>query len=327
MESKLKSKNIFGFKAIKPAAIMLSLISLLWLALSETRTSYIGIIFLPFSFLIVSIIFKVDKNIRGLGSLIIYIAYLLRFTVFPLMIFLGNYRFDIALNLIEPYFNTACIIMIIEMVAVFILLSYLGSKLKNKYHNLRVYSDNTVNTIDGIFKSKFLKAAILLFIAYNFLMYFLYPELLTQYWQIIFLKGDSLKHLNDLNALVATIPGFLYYPFKLSTELLRYLISIFLVVKINKNTKTIARNWILTGIVAICSFSLLSSEQINSIIIVFGIFYYMLIKYNRYDKIIVSGAIFVFIFIAVFVIGRIANISDFQSLGRVVENYSYEKDV
>lgn len=321
MEAKTKSryeiKNIFGFNKIKTLSLLTGLVCFFCLVVIESRAEYTGIIFLPLSFFVVSLFFDFRRSVKGLGSLIIYVAYFLRFTVFPVIIACGGYVTDYPTEMIEPYFNGACAVMIIELVAVFILLTVLGRR------SLKRTATNApcAEAVEGFVSGKFIKAVIALFLLFNLFMYIRYPSLFTLYWRIIFIRGDSVARLYAFKELIDSIPGYLYYPFKLTAELLRYLIAAVLVVRVNRNKKTVTRNWVLTLLIAFCAFSVLSSEQINSVIIAFCIAYYMLLKYRRYDRIIVIAGLTAIFFAAAFFFIKIANVSDVGSLGRILNNY------
>ena len=98
-------QSIYGFNAIKPIAVFLSVVCFLCLLFAEQRTQYVGVIFLPLCFFIIVAVFNTRRNINGLGGFLVYCAYMLRFTVFPLIIVLGEYRADVSSDIYEPYYD------------------------------------------------------------------------------------------------------------------------------------------------------------------------------------------------------------------------------
>ncbi|MCI8413849.1 MAG: hypothetical protein HFE47_07160 [Clostridia bacterium] len=313
-------QSIYGFNAIKPIAVFLSVVCFLCLLFAEQRTQYVGVIFLPLCFFIIVAVFNTRRNINGLGGFLVYCAYMLRFTVFPLIIVLGEYRADVSSDIYEPYFNQACVIMIIECMAVFLLLTLFGKRQGRKKVKKRTLHDVS-DKIEKLCGNHFLKLITVVFFVYNCFMYIRYPTLLSLYWRSIFIRSDDYIRLVALQHLISTIPGFLYYPFKLSAELLRYFITAILVVRVNKNKKTVIKNWILTIIIAFFAFSLLSSEQINSIIIGISIVYYMVLKYHRHSKRIILFGLMAFCIATIFVFVSIADVTDIGSIGRIINNY------
>ena len=316
-KSRFEIKNVFGFNAVKALAVFLSAICFFILAFEESDFSRIGIIFLPLSFLIVSLVFDVRKNIKGLGSFIIYCGYMLRFTLFPVLIVDGGYRSDVSARVFMPYLNQACLVMIIELVAVFALLAYLGSRSLKK-GKLPQKPQNVGRKVEYITTSKAMKVLIALCLLYNLAVYALYPSLITSYWCIVFVTHMDVARLN---ALIGVIPGFIYYPFKLTAELVKFLLTAWVVVKINANPKRLCRNWILTLIVVAVSFAVMSSEQITSVIMALAILYYMLLKYIKYDRYIVGFGLIAFVVLAIILLLKIANVTNSSSLGRIANIY------
>lgn len=319
VKSRFVIKNIYGFNAVKAISVLLSFVCFFVLICEKLNSSTIGIVFLPLSFLLVSLIFDFRKNIKGLGSFIIYCSYMLRFTLFPVLIVAGGYRSDVHASVFMPYFNRACVIMIIEFVCVFALLAYLGSKsLKRK--NVQVKNENCVQetNIEHVFSCKAMRVLIILCLLYNLGVYAIYPSLIKLYWRIAFVTEIDIARLESL---VSTIPGMIYYPFKLTSELLKFLLTALIIVKINVNTKRVCRNWILTLIVVAVSFAVMSSEQINSVIMALSILYYMLLKYIKYDRFIVTLGFIGLISLVILCLINIADVTGISSLGRIANIY------
>jgi len=312
-------QQIYGFSILKPLSLVLSLFSAIVLACREWDSPHFAIVMLPAVFLLTALLFDYNKNVKGLGSFIVVIAYLLRFTVFPVIISLGSYRTDVEESVYLPYFDQACVIMIIELLAVFLLLSWLGTR---SYRKHRAEAENVrQNASENPRKYKSVKAIIFVLLAYVLFVAFCFPQLFTTYWRIIFFMGDSFARLERLNALISQIPGIIYYPFKYSAELLHYLIPIYLVARVNHSRLTVAQKWAVTLLIAIAAFSVLTSEQINSIIVVLCIVIYMLVSHKQSSKIIVPLGVVGAAFVSVFVLKNIANVFDVGSLGRILNNY------
>ncbi len=312
-------QQIYGFQILKPLSLILSLLSAVLLLCREWDSSHFAIVMLPAVFLLTSLLFDYDKNVKGLGSFIVVIAYLLRFTVFPVFISLGSYRTDVEESLYLPYFNQACLIMIIELIAVFVLLSWLGTRSYRKHKAEPQKSHYAADERKSKYRA--VKIIIAILLLYVLLVSFCFPQLFTTYWRIIFFMGDSFARLERLNALINRIPGIIYYPFKYCAELLHYLIPIYLVVRINHSKLTLVQKWVAALFIGIAAFSVLTSEQINSIIIFLCIVVYMLGSHKECSKIIVPLGVICAVFVVVFVLKNIANVVDLTSLGRILNNY------
>lgn len=319
IKQKIEIQSIPGFRLLKPVSIIIGIFCFVACLFLETRKEYIGIIFLPLSFIVVASLFNYRRSLRGLGSTLVYVFYLLRYTVFPLTIIMGGYRRDVSAQINEPYFNQACLIMVIELVAVFVVLTLFGWKEKSQLQERK--EKQKAQGLERVCETKIFKIALLCFLVYDIVMYICYPSLLKYYWRFLFLLGDSAEYYAHFQQLYVLIPGYLFYPFKLTAELLHYLIPIFLVVKINRNQNSIAVNWILTILTAAFFVSIISPEQINSLIIGFIILYYMTIKYTRYALFLIMCDVLAVAVMAVFVFIKIADASDMGSLGRLINNY------
>lgn len=318
IKQKIDIQRIPGFPLLKPVSILIGIFCFLASLFAETERAYIGIVFLPLSFTVVAALFNFRRSLRGLGSTLVYIFYLLRYTFFPLVIIMGGYRRDVPASINEPYFNQACLVMVIELVAVFVVLTLFGRKNAAPQELKKVQSGQILERACSV---KAYKIAVVCFLAYNALMYALYPPLLTSYWRCLFFLGDSAAYYANFQKLYDLVPGFFFYPYKLTAELLHYMIPILLVVKVNKNEKRVGTNWLLTILITVVFVSVISPEQINSLIIGFIILYYMTVKYYRYALFLVICDAFAVAVMAVFVFVKIANASDMGSLGRLLNNY------
>ena len=316
-------KNIFGVKYLKYLFIIISLFSGVALILLENRWEYLGIISLPICFLLVSCLFHYRRHIWGVGGLIVFTLYCLRYTIFPVIIVLGNYRCDIAVDIYQPYFNSACLLMDIELICVFIFISILSSHTirKSRYlYNCKRREERA--GYSHIFIPRILLICIAVMLLYNIIMYLIYPELFGLYWRIVFFESNEAERLTNLNILINKVPGFFYYLFKRTAELLRFLLILVPVVVINNHKKinTVAK-WTLTFILAAIAFSLISNEQLNSWMLCFVICFYMVIKYIKISKILVliglSAVGLGFVFVMLF----IANVKDLEGFARIINNY------
>lgn len=312
-------QQIYGFRILKPLSLLLGLLSVVLLACREWNSSHFAIVMLPAAFLLVALLFDYNKNIKGLGGFIVVIAYLLRFTIFPVIISFGFYRADVDESLYMPYFNQACLIMIIELVAVFALLSWLGARSYRKHSARQQATAHTA--CESKCKYWAVVAIIVVLLLYVLLVCFCFPQLFTNYWRIIFFMGDSVARLERMKLLISRIPGIIYYPFKYSAELLHYLIPAFFVVKVNHSKLTLGLKWAVALLIGFAAFSIITSEQINSIIILFCIVIYMLVSHKECSKIVVSFGLIGALLVSVYVLKNIANVFDMRSLGRILNNY------
>ena len=323
-------KNIFGYNAVKSLTMLISMVCVFILALLEHRKEFFCIKLLPLSFLIVLCLFNYRKSVKGLGSFIVYWAYFFRFTVFPVLIVLGDYRADVSVDIYGPYFNKACIVMIIELVVVFCALSYFANKSLKKIKkqkklnancDMTVSNTKLINRIDNLCSSSIIRLILAICLAYVLFVCLLYPGLIKLYWRVLFISDRSGNNNMLLSQYISTIPGYIYYVFKFCAELTRYLIAAVFVAQVNKNKDNALMSWTLTIIITVCSVAILTSEQINSVIIGVAIAYYMLLKYKESDRIIVVFGLFILIVMAVLFFIKIADVSDLGSLGRIMNNY------
>lgn len=312
-------QQIYGFHAIKPLSLILGFLCAMILVLKEWGSQHFAIVMLPVVFFFVSLLFNYNKNVKGLGSFIIVIAYMLRFTIFPVIISLGNYRADVSETVYLPYFTQSCLMMTIELLAVFALLAFFGNR---SYRRHKSEKDSAASqTQSKSFSFKSIKIMIAVLLIYVLAVCCIYPQLFTTYWRIIFFMGDSVARLNRLKALIDVIPGMIYYPFKYCAELLHYLIPIALVVRVNHSKCSLGIKWLVALLIGVVAFSVLTSEQINSVIVLLCVVLYMLISHKESGKIIVPLGICGFAVVCVFVFRQIADASDMGSLGRIVNNY------
>lgn len=314
-------RKIFGVSLIKAIFALVSVICFILLAALETRKEYLGIISLPICFLIVTIFVNFRKHLWGIGGLIVWAMYFLRHTIFPVIIVLGGYRTDAAVTAYIQYFNTACFLMDIELIVVAFVFCVLSSYLLRKERRTKAIQPLVITQRGMSRGKKLLIAVCAIFLIFNICVYLMYPSLFSLYWRFIFFEGDKVARLNALNELIAVIPGYIYYPFKLTSEFLKMAIVLGLVVEItNSKLKTVVK-LLLDGVLAVIAIGLMSSEQINAIILCFTIFIYMLYKYFRYNKIIVILGFVAIVIGFVVIIEKIADVSDIEGLARIINNY------
>lgn len=317
--------KVFGISWLKAIFLAVSLICFVVLIILEKREEYIAIVSLPFSFFVISLFINFKKHLWGTGGVVIWAMYFLRYTVFPVIIVMGQYRFDAPAEVYELYFNKACWLMNLELLVVSIVFclfsSYLLKKEKKKVADVQQQLPIAKNT-DGYFAGKKLFYSICgIFLAFNIVVYIMYPSLLSLYWRFIFFEQDRVARLAALNELIAVIPGYIYYPFKLTTEFLKIVIIVWLVIKITNSELNTLIKFLLVGILAVISISFISSEQINSIILCFVIYLYLIFKYLKYSKLfVVFGLVGVIAGFAI-VMRSIADVEDMQGFGRIINDY------
>lgn len=317
--------KVFGISWLKAIFLAVSLICFVALIILERREEYIGIVSLPFSFFVISLFVNFKKHLWGTGGVVVWGMYFLRYTVFPVIIVLGQYRFDAPAEMYEQYFNQACWLMNLELLVVSIVFCLLSSYLLKKERNKVVAVQHQLpiaKTTDGYFIGKKLFYCICgIFLVFNIVVYIMYPSLFSLYWRFIFFEQDKVARLEALNELISVIPGYIYYPFKLTTEFLKIVIILWLVVMItNSGLNTIVK-FLFDGILAVISISLISSEQINAIILCVVIYLYLVFKYLKYSKLfVIFGLVGVIVGFAI-VMSSIADVEDIQGFGRIINDY------
>lgn len=316
-------KRLFGIKQLQAVFALVGLFCAVVIFLLENRPDYIGMVLLPIVFSLVSVFYNYDKYIIGPGSLLIYVFYFARFTVFPMIIVFGDYFCDIPSEIYSLYLNEACLFMAVEMLAVYIVMAFVNPRLMKR--DLRVFSKNEAFKSSGIERlcnNKVLYLVIAAFLLFDLAMYVLYPNLFPLYWEFIFTRGDQIVRLERLHELIDSMPGGIYYIFKLTAEFSKIAIVMIALVKINNAEKL--KNplkWLLSLFLMFLAFTILSSEQINVVLLCLAIFYYMTVKYISYNRSIIIAAL-AFAFIGfIFVMKRIANVEDMQGFARIINNY------
>lgn len=313
-------KKIYGVDKLKIIFTALSFIAVIISAFIETRHEYLGIVTLPICFLIVCLLFDFKKNVNGIGTLIICAMYFLRHTFFPVIVVLGNYNVDVNLNFIISYINYACLLMNIEMFIVFAALS-----IKGIFHKRKFQIKKNKQVIDFNFSNKktnvILYFFILILLVFNIFVYFTYKDLFTAYWKIAFITNNQ-TFVEALEKVSSGIPGYIYYPFKLCAEVLKILVIALALIKVtnHKHLNNLIK-WILYLIIAFIAIMIMSSEQINSIILGFCICYYILIKnIDKGKRLILFFLVLVFVGF-LFVMFFIADVTDISGMGRILNNY------
>ena len=290
---------------------LVSTASFVAICIMESRKEYIGIAALPVFYMLALMLWSARKRFYGIGTLIIHCMYFLRYTIFPVCIISGEYFCDFSLREYVPYFNKACVLMCVEVVAVYIVLLLTTKRQPRAQPIVKTCSKNSI-------WKKVISAVVAVLMIYNILLYIMYPSLLSAYWGILFIRPTTAATgglLNDMG-------GVLYYPYKLSTEFLKIAI-IALLASYNKKKK----NWSeIKKILAMCPVLLValflgSAEQINSLILTVGVGYYMLTKSNRYTVHIIVVAVITATIGAFLFFTKIADVTDKKSLARIIDNY------
>ncbi len=316
-------KRLFGIKQLQAVFALVGLFCAVVIFFLESRADYIGMVLLPLIFTAVSVFYDYDKYIIGPGSLLIYMLYFVRFTVFPMIIVFGDYFCDIPQEIYSLYLNRACLFMAVEMLAVYIVMALVNPRLIKR--DLRVFRKREARNSSGIERlcnNKVLYWVIAIFLLFDLGMYVLYPSLFPLYWEFIFSRGDQLVRLERLQELIDSMPGGVYYAFKLTAEFLKIAIIMIALVKINNAEKL--KNplkWLLSLFLTFLAFTILSSEQINVVLLCLAIFYYMTVKYISYNRSIIIAALAFALIGFVFVMKRIANVEDMQGFARIINNY------
>ena len=315
------TKKVYGVNALKPIFLWGSFFCFFVLLVMERRAAYWAVVTLPLSFAIASALFDFKKHIWGIGGVVFWGAYFLRFTLFPILIVAGGYRADYSPEIYLPYLNQAYFYMDIELFGCVICYS-LYSSYKLKKRSIQREQEEQTDTETTSYTTTWLAAIVAIALLFNVLMYIKYPTLLGLYWRIIFIPSDRAGDLLLLQQLIAVIPSYLYYPFKLTAEFLKLAILFWAVYKVNNNERlSIPIRLTCTIILAGIAVSLVSSEQINAILQAMVICAYAIVKYHKYSKyLVITGAVVACLGF-VFVITRVADVEDLSGLSRVINNY------
>lgn len=315
MEKALFTKKVIAkaFKVSKLKALFLCIGVLSWfiIACVEHRREYLGMILLPAVYVIATIPYDLKKCTQGIATLMLNIFYFLRYTIFPVVIVLGEYFCDFEVKEYLPFLNHACILMCVELLVVYIAL-YLISFRKNHV------SIANVGLKKHNFTNKLLLCVTVVALLYNFLLYVRYPQLLTSYWGVI---GQH-NAVDNLDVLIENMGGELYYPFKMSAEFLKIVLIAVPFVKII-NSKKIAKGTriVLLLVLAFLALFIGSAEQINSILLTFVLGCYTLIHYvKKSDLLFMIGCVVIIVGFFV-VMSVIADVTNIKGLARILNNY------
>lgn len=134
MNSQIKAIRWDIKNLVRLLSVLLSFVCFVCLVFLENKPNYRAILLLPLTMTIITACFPFRKKIKSLPFFIIYALYVLRYTVFPLILCVCGYQTTINKQLWESCFNEACILMSIEAIFVFICLYFILS-IKSRWNN------------------------------------------------------------------------------------------------------------------------------------------------------------------------------------------------
>ena len=314
---------IFSARLFGLVGAILSFFSLMFIAFSGVESEFFAIIVLPIAMLIISCMVFEFQLFFGIGSLCIFATYLLRFAVGPVILILGDFRCDFDRSLYLDYFSTACYLMVYEGIAVYIFLTMLTKVFKKKLsmqQGKSLYNSPVQKGRQSLGFGKFFNLILILFTLFVVVCFIVYPQFVN-YFKIMFFDDDAEAFIR-YTELVASVPGVVFYPFKLCIEFLKIFLPlriamwIFNQKRLGEDIK-IFLNFILIGL----SFVIMTQEQINSLFCCVILFLYMIIKSVKFKQILlllgvgavaVAGVLFVF---------KIADVGDLKGFARIVNDY------
>ncbi|MGN0789299.1 MAG: hypothetical protein ACI4MY_05115 [Christensenellales bacterium] len=324
---KLKTdiEMIFSARLFGLLGAVLSFFSLIFIAFSGVESEFFAIIVLPITMLVISCMVFEFQLFFGIGSLCIFATYLLRFAVGPVILILGDFRCDFDRSLYLDYFSTACYLMAYEGIAVYIFLTMLTKVFKKKLsvsQGKSLYNDNSLEQKEKqSFKfGKFFNFILILFVLIVVVCFIVYPQF-VKYFKIMLLDDDT-EAFTRYTELVESVPGVVFYPFKLCIEFLKIFLPlriamwIFNQKRLGEDIK-IFLNFLLIGL----SFFIMTQEQINSLFCCVILFLYMIIKSVKFKQILVVAGVGAVVVAGVLFIFKIADVGDLKGFARIINNY------
>lgn len=138
---------IYNHQLFGVLGIILSIICFLFVGFSNVDQTYFAIIVLPIAMFFISCIVFITPMFLGIGSFCIFISYLLRFAIMPMILIEGDFICDYDQSLYIDYFSTACYIMAYEGLVVYVLLVFFTPKLRKRANRLSVIEDAGVDNV------------------------------------------------------------------------------------------------------------------------------------------------------------------------------------
>lgn len=274
MNSQIKAIRWDIKNLVRLLSVLLSFVCFVCLVFLENKPNYRAILLLPLTMTIITACFPFRKKIKSLPFFIIYALYVLRYTVFPLILCVCGYQTTINKQLWESCFNEACILMSIEAIFVFICLYFILS-IKSRWNNQSQSDKYRFNP-----SSRFLRGNTGLTVlavtcgVYVLFIGLLFPGLIIAYWDIPFVSPEDGLRFQQLYNYQSQIPSLLYTLYQIASELLRYSIIIIFLTKIRYLKKNDKFKLFAMLFVTVAGAVIQSFERINSVIVfVIGIYY------------------------------------------------------
>ena len=259
----------------------------------------------------------------GIGSLCVFTTYLLRFAVGPVILILGDFRCDFDRSLYLDYFSTACYLMAYEGIAVYILLALFTKGFNKKLSAQQVkplYNSPVQKQKQSLKFGKFFNLLLILFTLIVAVCFIVYPQF-VKYFKIMFFDDDKEAFIR-YSELVASVPGVVFYPFKLCIEFLKMFLPLRIAMWIFNHKRLgedikIFLNFVLIGL----SFFIMTQEQINSLFCCVILFLYMIIKSVKFKQILVVAGVGAVAVAGVLFVFKIADVGDLKGFARIINNY------
>lgn len=205
----------------------------------------------------------------GIGILFIHLTYFIRMAIVPFIMCLGNFGSKASLLIYQNNIDTAIFLMAYEFALVCLML---GIYLKhNEPESILLGSNNldrgvnasgTLDMQQPRNHTRPFKILFGLMVGTCAICFFLFPKLISYFY--FYLSFDDVLNLNRL-AMINSLPGEIYYPFKIIIELLRIIIPAIIVVLIVRLRIPEQRKlWVILGLMALV-FTVTTGEQINSV--------------------------------------------------------------
>lgn len=322
---KLKTdiEEIFSARLFGLLGAILSFFSLIFIAFSGVESEFFAIVVLPIAMLIISCMVFEFQLFFGIGSLCIFATYLLRFAVGPVILILGDFRCDFDRSLYLDYFSMACYLMAYEGIAVYILLALFTKGFKKKLSAQQVkplYNSPVQKQKQSLKFGKFFNLLLILFTLIVAVCFIVYPQF-VKYFKIMFFD-DDMEAFIRYSELVASVPGVVFYPFKLCIEFLKMFLPLRIAMWIFNHKRLgedikIFLNFLLIGL----SFFIMTQEQINSLFCCVILFLYMIIKSVKFKQILVVAGVGAVAVAGVLFVFKIADVGDLKGFARIINNY------